>query len=82
MKEIWKNIEGYDGNYQVSNFGNVKSLYKHNPIILKYSKDSRGYPRVCLSKKKAQKCCAIHRLVAEAFIPNPENKPQVNKKMV
>ena len=80
MKEIWKNIEGYDGNYQVSNFGNVKSLYKHNPIILKYSKDSRGYPRVCLSKKKAQKCCAIHRLVAEAFIPNPENKPQVNHK--
>jgi len=78
MQEIWKDIEGYEGLYQISNLGNVKSLYFEPPIILKSSKDSRGYLYVVLSKNGKQKIGRIHRLVASAFICNPKNKPQVN----
>ncbi len=76
MKEIWKDIEGYEGLYQISNLGNVKSL--KNNIILKPSKNSKGYLQVFLWKNGSGKLLRIHRLVAKAFIPNFDDKPQVN----
>lgn len=82
MEEIWKDIENYEGLYQVSNLGRVKSLpnVNHkNEIILKPS-ISNGYYSVALNKSGKQKRIYIHRLVAEAFIPNPHNLPQVGHK--
>lgn len=78
--EIWKDIEGYEGLYQVSNYGRVKSLNKRKGRILKPAKDKGGYLRVALHKQGTQKHYKIHRLVAQAFIPNPQNLPQVNHK--
>lgn len=85
MEEIWKDIKGYEGIYQVSNVGRVKGLRRYdsrgnlrNERILKPIPTSDGYLRVHLSKTASKRKTAIHRLVAEVFIPNPENKPQVN----
>lgn len=78
--EIWKNIDGYP-NYQVSNMGRVKSLnYNHTgkEKILKGLKNTNGYIYVALYKEGKVKGYSIHRLVATAFIPNPNNLPQVN----
>lgn len=79
-QEIWKCIEGYDGKYLISSLGEVKSLKYNKESILKKRKHSHGYYQVTLSKNKIQKQLFIHRLVANAFIPNPENKPEVNHK--
>ena len=76
MQEIWKDVKGYEGLYQVSNTGKVKSLKRH--IILKPSLNPKGYLHIVLYKNAKSKAGIIHRLVAEAFIPNLENKPQVN----
>lgn len=76
MKENWKDIKDYEGYYQVSNFGNIKSL--RNNKILKKSLDSRGYNHFITSLNNKSKLFKIHRLVALHFIPNPENKNQVN----
>lgn len=76
MEEVWKDIEGYEGLYKVSNLGNIHSIKSH--YILKGSIDTMGYRIVNLSKNKTNKHFYIHRLVAKAFIPNPDNKPQVN----
>lgn len=90
-KEIWKQIKGYEGYYEVSNLGNVKSVKRFyrlkengkkvevkekyiNPFI------SSGYSRVSLTKNGKSKKYSVHRLVAEAFIPNPNNLPLVNHK--
>ncbi|UUW40520.1 homing endonuclease [Enterococcus phage vB_Efm_LG62] len=81
MKELWKDIKGYEGLYQVSNLGRVKRLkgkYISTERILKPTKHTTGYLRVKLCKNNVRFNKKIHRLVAEAFIPNPENKPQVN----
>lgn len=78
MDEIWKEIEGYDGDYIISNFGKVKSLRFNKRIPLKQIKHSRGYLVVNLFKNKIPKKFLLHRLVAENFIENPENKPEVN----
>lgn len=81
MKEIWRDIKGYEGKYQVSNLGNIKSLdYKRTgeEQLIKQCKDRYGYPVVLLYKNGNRKQYSVHRLVAFAFIPNPLNKPQVN----
>jgi len=77
MEEIWKDIEGYKGLYQVSNLGRIKSLHGLSERIMKQTLQ-KGYLRITLLKNKKQKRFLSHRLVAQAFIPNPENKPQVN----
>ena len=75
-REIWKDIEGYEGLYQVSDLGRVKRVTTNR--ILKQAKHHGGYMRVDLCKNGKRKAHKIHRLVAQAFIPNPENKLQVN----
>lgn len=80
--EIWKDIEGYEGLYQVSNIGNIKSLNYHNTKkhkILKQGIDSNGYKTICLAFK-SKKTLLVHRLVALAFIDNNQNKRTVNHK--
>ena len=79
--EVWKDIPNYEGLYQVSNLGRVKSLgrekefgigrYKREPKILTPIKDGRGYYIVNLRKNNRPKVMLIHRLVAQVFIPNP-----------
>lgn len=76
-KEEWKNIQGYDGYYEISNHGRVKSLHGRKPRILSPGITSK-YVSVCLSIGDLKKMHRVHRLVAEAFIPNPESKPEVN----
>jgi|688.fasta_scaffold68351_1 hypothetical protein len=78
MNEQWKDVPDYEGLYQVSNLGNVKSLYKN--FILKSSVDRYGYVRFSATKNKKQKTIIVHRLVAQLFVPNPSNLPQVNHK--
>ena len=78
MTEIWHDIDGYEGLYQVSNKGNVKSLYNGSERILRPRQNRDGYLRVQLFKNTAAQDRLVHRLVAEAFIPNLYNKSQVN----
>ena len=88
--EEWRDVIGYEGLYQVSNLGNVKSLERtvwngkgYRVIkegILKAGKNGRGYLYVILFKGGKSKPCTVHRLVAEAFLENPENLPDVNHK--
>ena len=77
--EIWKDIEGYEGHYQVSDKGRIKSVKFGKEIFLKPGQ-CRGYLHVGLSKNNKMKTCYIHRLVAQAFLPNPQNLPQINHK--
>lgn len=79
--EIWKDIEDYEGKYQVSNMGRVKSLNygrTGEERILKPGKDTKGYSQVGLYKNNKRKGVKVHRLVATAFIENPENKPCID----
>jgi len=86
--EIWKYIDGYEGSYEVSTHGNIRSyLYtgisknkRDEPINLTPVPTNIGYMKIGLSKDGEQSYPSIHRLVAEAFIPNPENKRTVNHK--
>lgn len=86
--EIWKDIPDYEGLYQVSNLGRVLSLPRHKPTdkrethnnIRKQRLSPNGYWRVNLSKNNKVKWHSVHRLVAMAFIPNPDNLPCVNHK--
>ena len=87
MKEIWKDVKGYEGLYQVSNLGRVKSLERvtiNNRIvherILKLRHDKKGYNICCLRIDGEKKFFGVHRLVAKAFIPNANNYPVVNHK--
>lgn len=86
MKESWRDVKNYEGLYQVSNTGKVKSLartYKNRKceeIIKSPSLASKGYYRLPLCKEGKIKYYYIHRLVAEAFIPNPNNYKMVNHK--
>ena len=76
--EIWKDISGYEGRYQVSTKGRVRSLKNGKVTILKLIKGNRGYLYVCLYKNCKSRNWRINRLVAEAFIPNPLNLPVVH----
>jgi len=99
MEEVWKDIEGYEGIYQVSNLGRVRSLDRLVPAACALSKGKQvvnylrkgkiltdhwagpkgaEYKYVGLSKDDKPKYCRVHRLVACAFIPNPDNLPEVN----
>lgn len=91
-QEIWKDVVGYEGLYQVSNFGRIKSLEsiyeymqqgvrafrKKKELIVKQVLTNSGYYVTCLHKKGKLRQRLTHRLVAQAFIPNTENKPQIN----
>lgn len=89
-KENWKDIPNFEGYYQVSNLGRVKSLTRktnsdlvNQSFVFKKGKLikpmlAKGYYRISLSKENKAKCYFVHRLVAKAFIPNPDNLPQVN----
>lgn len=86
--EVWKDIKGYEGHYQVSNYSRVKSLErivttKRGPCsismrILKAAINDKGYYSIVLRKKGIGTTKILHRIIAKAFIPNPNNKPQVN----
>lgn len=89
--EVWKDIAGYEGLYQVSNYGRIKSLPKTVVIyngaittrkekILKQGTRAKYYKFVFLSDGKEAKHFGVHRLVAQAFLPNPNNLPEVNHK--
>ena len=91
IKEEWKRIEEFDGIYAVSNLGRVKSINHlvktgNNGLrlvigrILKQEKTCNGYMFIKTSKKYGNKHLAVHRLVAKAFIPNPDNLPNINHK--
>ena len=73
-REIWKDIEDFDGKFQVSNLGRVRRVAIVSPKIL------RGYFYTDHNLKERRKNSSVHRLVAKAFIPNPKNKPTVNHK--
>lgn len=89
--EIWRDVVGYEGFYAVSNYGNVKSIervvtrsdgikIKVKEKILSKTMDSDGYLNCKLSRDGVSKTCRIHRLVADAFIPNTKSLPEVNHK--
>ena len=87
MTEEWRTAvyKGviYEGLYKVSNLGKILSLNYRNTgkaELMKPVTNTNGYLQVCLRKNKEEKKCLVHRLVAEAFLENPENKPQVNHK--
>lgn len=78
MQEIWKDIEGYEGIYQISNIGNIKNSKKNK--IRKTCINHNGYKMINLYKNGISKNILVNRLVAKAFIPNPNNYPVVNHK--
>lgn len=94
MSEIWKDIPGFEGFYMVSNLGRVKSLprvvmrsngksYTHKEVIIKERKNAWGYSTLPLTVSPGankQRNWMVHRLVALAFLDNPNNYPQINHK--
>lgn len=86
MTETYLPIEGFAGLYEVSNKGNIKALERVREFqtypekILKIEKTRKGYCRVMLSKNNKKSKIYIHRMVANAFVPNPKNKIQINHK--
>jgi hypothetical protein len=88
MEELWKDIEGYEGYYQVSNHGRVKSLERViesnggpqyvQPSILEGKLSRKGYRYFHFRKDGKERNCYVHRLVASAFLANNQSKPEVN----
>lgn len=84
---MMKDILGYEGRYQIDEFGKVYRIarttiqgHKLLPSVMKQTMTTTGYPAVSLHNENGQKICRIHRLLAKAFIPNPENKKDINHK--
>lgn len=98
LNEEWRDVQDYEGVYQVSNYGRIKRVehtkvyksanqsgkfmahYRYDAMILKPCFDSGGYIQIHLCRHQKKRWTKIHRLVAEAFLPNPDNLPQVNHK--
>lgn len=81
INELWKDIKGFEGYYQISSYGRVKSFKKYKNGYILSNKNCKGkYFSLVLSANEKKKSTRIHRLVAEAFIPNPNNYPCVNHK--
>lgn len=86
IMEIWRDIPGYEGNYQVSNLGNIKRLAGHNgrysqsEHLLKTTIGKNGYLHVTLTQNSKCKCFAVHKIVALVFVQNPQNCHCVNHK--
>jgi hypothetical protein len=89
MIEVFKDIIGYEGIYQISNLGKVKSLDRYvtskndskrfvKGRMMKLKLDRYGYETVCLSKERIAKTVKVHRIVGINYVPNPDNKPQIN----
>ena len=80
QKEIWRPIKGYEGLYEISNLGKIKSNFRQGSTtdFLKISNNGNGYMMVRLCKNGKAKKYYLHRLLAQTFIDNPEDKPQVN----
>lgn len=87
--EVWKTINGYNERYEVSNYGNVRSkdmivngrlkdCHKIKGRILKPCNDKEGYKNIVLCINQKRKTFRLHRLVAIAFIPNPDNLPEID----
>ena len=84
MEEIWKDVDGYEGLYKVSNLGRVLGLRrksrKNSDNYLSPATNRKGYNTLCFTKDKVKKTVKVYRIVAIAFIENPENKATVNHK--
>lgn len=80
MNEQWRDIKGYEGLYQISNFGRIKSLHYKNHRIMSVSVSNKGYERLVLSKNGKHQSVCVHVLVAKTFVANPDNKREVNHK--
>lgn len=78
MKEILKDVVGFEGLYKISNLGRVYSLKTNK--FLRHHNNKLGYAKVILRKNNKNHGCQVHRLVAKAFLPNPRNLPEVNHK--
>lgn len=78
--ELWADVRGYEGVYQVSNTGKVRRMWRQQALneIMQKNKKGSEYKRVCLCIHGKKKEYSVHRLVAEAFIPNPNYYPQIN----
>ena len=75
-REQWRDVVGYEGLYQVSSFGRVRNPRRNKLMTIRHDKD--GYETVGLTNNRVMKTRKVHRLVADAFVPNPNNLPQVN----
>lgn len=83
MEEIWKPVKGFEGLYEVSNYGRVISHHKYAGVenrVMKFKEDKNGYLKVKLCDNGKHKQLFAHRIVAEAFIDNPNNYPMINHK--
>jgi len=78
MSEEWRDVEGWEGLYQVSDMGRVRSLYHQKVVMLKPRTVYNGYLRITLSKNGVKSHFRVSRLVALTFIPNPDNLPEVD----
>lgn len=81
MEEIWKDIDGYDGLYKVSNLGRIMSFHRGKTKLLSLTnKNEKGYLKLTLCKNGKQKTYKVHRLVANAFLPNENEYNELNHK--